>query len=210
MMEEGSIFSEDYFERGPEKGLSNYVLYRWLPEVTLPCAYRIMDYVGARHGELVLDLGCAKGFYVKAYRMMGFEGYGHDISRWALDNCHPDVKRFVSTEFPKFYPDWVIAKDTFEHIPEDRLNVICERLYRQTLKGLLVIVPLTAETGGKYVRDEDEMDVTHVIRWTLLDWMRFLEKHFPKFTLSAAYHVPGIKAASEQVPRSTGFFRLTK
>jgi hypothetical protein len=31
-------YTEDYFMRGPESGLSNYRDYQWLPDLTIPMA----------------------------------------------------------------------------------------------------------------------------------------------------------------------------
>lgn len=208
--ERSPLFNEDYYLNGKLTGVSNYENYRWLPEVTLPCVHRMMQYLGASTGELVCDWGCGPGMYVKALRMMGFEGYGYDISEWAVENCHPDVKQWVSTSIPTYFPDWCILKDSAEHIPEPELAATFTRLNTKTLKGLLIIVPLTREVDGPYVRTEDEMDKTHLIRWPMAAWMQFLEQHFPRFTLSASYHIPGIKPASKEVPHSTAFFKLTK
>lgn len=210
MTDPGAQFDADYFQRGPETGKSNYVNYSWLPEVTLPCAHRMVEYLGIRHGDLVLDVGAARGYYVKAMRMMGIESHGYDISKWAVENCDPDVQRYMSNDFPKFFPDWATIKDVLEHVPLQDLNYLCERLNRTISKGLLVIVPVVSESGGDFVREEDRMDSTHVIRWTFLEWLGFLEQKFPKFTVSASFHVPGIKPASEIVPHSTAFFKLTK
>lgn len=203
-------FDENYFMNGIATGVSNYVDYRWLPEISLPCVHRMMNHLGARTGELVLDVGCALGMYVKALRLMGFEAFGYDISEWAIANCDPAVKSYVSTSWPTYFPDWVTMKDCAEHIPVGQLGELFAKLDVKRPKGLLIIVPLTSTEGGQYLREEDEMDKTHLIRWPLASWIEFLETFFPKYTLSASYHLPGIKPASEQVAHSTGFFKLLR
>jgi ubiquinone/menaquinone biosynthesis C-methylase UbiE len=44
----------------------------------------------------VLDVGCAKGFLVKDLLDKGIDAYGIDISKYAVKNCHKDVKDRIS------------------------------------------------------------------------------------------------------------------
>lgn len=79
----------------------------------------------------VLDLGCAKGFLVKALREKGVKAYGVDISEYAIDCAPDDIKDFLfmhditsgtAIEFPKV--DLIVSMDTFEHIPEWKLDEV--------------------------------------------------------------------------------------
>ena len=63
-------YDEDYFERGLSSGKSGYDNYRWLPELTIKFAYKIIKELNLREGDRVLDYGCAKGFFVKALRIL--------------------------------------------------------------------------------------------------------------------------------------------
>lgn len=49
-------------------------------------------------GEVFLDVGCGKGFLVKALRSQGKVAYGFDVSKWAIENCDADVKLVVNTQ----------------------------------------------------------------------------------------------------------------
>lgn len=203
-------FDEAYYMNGLASGKSNYQNYRWMPELTVPACQRIAEYLGARPMERIIDIGCARGYFVKAFRQLGFRAFGHDISRWAIENCDPAVRSWVSNEFPKCSFDWAILKDLAEHVPLDALRELVGKLVNQVSKGMLFIVPLTHEHGGRYVRNEDEMDQTHVIRWTLDDWICFLEHHAPDFNVNASYNIHGIKPAASAVRHSCGFFTLIR
>ena len=75
---EESVYNESYFERGLESGLSLYQNYRWIPELTIPMAMTIIDFLGIKRHQTILDFGCAKGFLVKAFRLLYRSAYGVD------------------------------------------------------------------------------------------------------------------------------------
>lgn len=205
-----SDFDEDYFLRGKDTGVSNYEDYRWLPEQTLAYACSLAGVLGMTPRDTCLDYGCARGYLVKALRMMGVKAEGYDISDWAIQNADPDVAGLVSTHFPMKSFDYVISKDTLEHIEEEALRFVLPRLFHLSIRGGLVIVPLTREDGGEYFRDEDESDRTHKIRWTFGTWMGNLGCLLPNWNVWGSLHIEGIKRASGESPGSTGFFKIER
>ena len=121
-------YNEDYFERGIQTGASCYTDFRWMPELTIPMVMTMIDYMGIERGESVLDYGCAKGYGVKAFNMLGRDGYGYDISEYAL-SCWPIeilAKRVMDVSYYIF--SYAIAKDVFEHIAVKDLEIILKDL----------------------------------------------------------------------------------
>src|SRR3990167_8183034 len=57
-------YGEDYFERGFEKGISCFSMYRWLPELTTPMAMAMVDHLGIRRQDKILDFGSSKEYLV--------------------------------------------------------------------------------------------------------------------------------------------------
>ena len=205
-------YGEDYYLRGKQMGLSNYEDYRWLPGQTCKHAAHLMRYLKIREGQTVLDVGCSRGYLVKALRWSGIEAYGYDISRWAIENCDEEVKEWVSNELkaePKQY-DWITLKDVCEHIEPSELAPLLEKLSAAAKRGLFIVVPLTIFMGGNYIRPEDEADVTHVNRWPLDFWMQYLMHHCPGFTVSVSYYIKGIKECCADHPGGCGFFTITR
>lgn len=205
------IFDEDYFIRGKELGLSNYVDYSWMGERTLQMARAIQWHLAMRNGNTCLDYGCSRGYLVKALRILGIEATGQDISKWAIENCDPDVRLFVQcrSEVDGIY-DFLTCKDVAEHIPFANLSTLMRRLTQSVRRGMLFVVPLASVNDGPYLREEDEMDATHVIRWTLEQWIQFMEDYTEDFTVQGSYHIPGIKPASRDVAHSCGFLTLRR
>jgi hypothetical protein len=71
--------------------------------------------------KTVLDAGCAWGFLVEAFRNRGVEAFGIDISEYAIQNVHPDIKPYCRigsiTDFLQQEYDLITCIEVLEHIP---------------------------------------------------------------------------------------------
>jgi SAM-dependent methyltransferase len=88
-----SKFDREYFDGTREQGYGGYRYDgRW---VTV--AKRAIAHWKLKPGDRVLDVGCAKGFFVKDLReaLPGLEVIGIDVSDYALEHAHPDAKPFL-------------------------------------------------------------------------------------------------------------------
>lgn len=209
-------FTADYYLRGKETGVSNYTDYHFMEPETTAYVERLTQHLGLIGTDSVHDIGCARGYLVKVLRTFGHEATGHDISEWAIKNCHPDVKEFVSNLCP-YRPnsvDWVHCKDVLEHCAENYLEELLPMVFNMARKGCLFIVPLTAYWGGSYIYPADNQDKTHKIRITLESWMKMLieasYKTAGNFSIHGSFHLAGLKRASVDYPYSTGFFTVRR
>lgn len=203
-------FTEDYFMRGHETGLSNFTDYHWMPDATMGMATLLRRYLGLREGDTMLDVGAARGYLVKAMRRLGIEASGYDISEWAVANCDEEVRPFMTNHLNGARFDVTFSKDTFEHIPETELQRLVGRLAMNTNRRMFFIVPLAQETGGPYVHPKEENDRTHVNRWTLHDWLCFMQRHALSFTVSGSYLFPGLKPGAYEAECGYGFLTLDR
>lgn len=203
-------FDADYYCNGPQSGKSNYVDYRWLPDKTLPLVFAIQRYLRMPLGSTVLDFGCARGFVVRAFREIGMEAYGVDISKWAIENCDPEIKRYVSTDFNSLLYDYIISKDVWEHIPYQDLARTVRFLMDKTIDSLFVVVPLTWQDGGDYIYHGDNLDPSHQIRWCLTTWIEFLRDLNSEFVANGSLLIPGIKPYAIPPHGSCGFLTLKR
>lgn len=197
---------------GVRSGVSNYENYTWVGEATLPLASSMKKLLCMNHGDNVLDVGASRGFLVKAFRILGLRAFGFDISEWAVENCDPEVSEYMRTSYdnaPMSY-DFITAKDVFEHIEPDLLEAMMMDFSRMMKKSMLIIVPLTGIDGGKYLCPRDEMDSTHVNRWTLPTWIKFLENIDRRLVVSGGYYVPGIKQANSSWEHSCGIITIRR
>lgn len=203
-----NAFTEDYFERGAELGLSCYTSYRWLPSLTLPMCDALVKNLGIKKDDRILDFGCAKGYVVKALRMMGYNAKGTDISEYALSQADSDTAEWLTISelghVVGIY-DWVLAKDVLEHMDEAEC-LMALREIRGATSNLFVAVPLG--DGHKYTISEMEKDVTHKIRQPLWWWSGLMEDAGFKVK-SATFSMPGIKENwTRKYPFGNGFIVL--
>lgn len=99
--------------------------------------YQDAEHFGAKADEIirlfnptsVLDIGCAKGYLVRALRQRGVPAFGIDISEYAIDQAPEDVQDFLfnhditsgkEVQFPRC--ELIVSLDTFEHIPKEKLE----------------------------------------------------------------------------------------
>jgi len=196
------VYDYDYFENGIESGKSNYSRYRWIPELTIPMAMTIIDYLGIRQEHTVLDFGCSKGYLVKAMRWLNRQCYGVDISKYAINNCDNEVAKYLSHNLGTRRFDFCIAKDVFEHIELSELGCF---LKQSVAKKYFVIIPLGE--NGKYRAPANNMDITHINCMTENEWIDFFSKYLDvdEFT----FCVNGIKDNYyNKFPEAHGFFTL--
>ncbi len=209
MIDSDQIFDRDYFENGLATGKSCFFNYSWMPELTIPLAYRMIRIVGIQDGETILDFGSAKGFLVHAFRLLGFEAYGTDISRYAIENAHEKVRKynrlFEKGTIPFDFPfDWVISKDTLEHIPYSEIDGIIELFCGAARKGFF-LCPLGQ--NGKYVIPQYDTDSTHQIREPAEWWIDLFQRHGLE-VVRWSFDVTGLKDNWKNFHQGNAFFQV--
>lgn len=163
-------YNRDYYERGVEMGLSGYTNYRWLPHYVLPFANEVKRrYWRPEQSEFhepILDFGCAKGFLVKAFRLLNLPAFGYDISEYAIQNCDPAIADYVSTALKSIWPGFSIitAKDTLEHVPAVELPHVLHLIYCSLSPAGRAIITVPLGDNDRYRIREYELDKTHQIR----------------------------------------------
>lgn len=204
-------FDKDYYENGINKGISLYTNYKWLPDLTIPTAFRIIETLQINESHQVLDFGCAKGYMVKALRLLYRNAYGVDVSDYAINNCDKDTEKFLLkindsndiNQFNKVF-DFTISKDVFEHISYNEIDNTLINIKKYT-KCLFAIVPLG--DGKKYYIDSYELDKTHIIREDKDWWInKFKQAGYNDVTFFNK--IKGIKENYSNMDNGNGFFIL--
>lgn len=201
-MDSSNQYDADYFLRGKQSGKSLYENYRWLPDLTIPMVSRMIAYLGIKPEDTILDFGCARGYIVRAFREMGYNAWGYDISKWAIENADKEAAMYLyrdEIELCNCRFSWVIAKDVLEHVLE--LSSTIDMLRNITRKGIFAVVPLAH--GSKYDVREYEEDITHIHRRPLQWWVGHF--HQVGWSVEARYQVDGIKDNYAQWKTGNGF-----
>jgi len=206
----GETFDEEYYERGISSGKSGYQDYRWMPERTIKFAHKIIKELGLREGDRILDYGCAKGFVTRAFRILDIDAWGCDISGYAINNIDQEVKDYCKLmkdeEIPfDFNFRWTIAKDVFEHLTENQLEIVLKEVAKKS-ENLFAIVPLGNEK--EYIIPQYENDITHILREPREWWENKAEKAgwgVDRFS----YLIKGMKDNWAHYEKGNGFFFLS-
>ena len=75
----------------------NYGGYKYIPGRWAPVAQKMIEFYGLKSGDSVLDIGCGKGFQMVELMktLPGLKVRGLDISSYAIEHAHPDVKHLI-------------------------------------------------------------------------------------------------------------------
>jgi len=189
---DGSYFDEDYFERGRDTGKSYYQNYRWMPQRSFREAFAIIDYLKLNEKSYLLDVGCAKGFLVRALRELEIKVDGCDISKYALQfapaGCwYCGVNMTWEMKCGKY--THAFLKDVLEHgTREQIINILC--MIWTVAPVLMCIIPMG--DFGKYRIPEYHIDKSHIIAENE-NWWRKVFADVGWKIRSECKHVPGIK-----------------
>jgi SAM-dependent methyltransferase len=137
-------FGREYFDGERTQGYGGYRYDgRWLP-----VAERFRDYYALASGDRVLDVGCAKGFFVHDLRAAapGLRVFGLDISTYALANALRDVQPYCvrATADVLPYPDsafdLVVSINTIHNLDLDHCKQALREMTRVSRKHTYVQV----------------------------------------------------------------------
>ncbi len=212
MEDKRAVFDKDYFENGVATGKSLYTNFRWLPEMTIKFVHKIIKLLNLRETDKVLDYGCAKGFMVKAFRLLDIDAYGCDISEYAISNADPEVKSFCRLSDSSAIPfenvdfNWVVCKDVLEHLNESEVQTFLEDAYKKS-NNLFVIVPLGI--NDKYIIPSYALDSTHILAKDR-EWWEAKFESAGWGLKSFSYAIKGMKDNWAQFDKGNGFFILSK
>jgi len=171
-------FDEDYYERGVETGKSLYTGYHWQPRRSYREALAIIDLLGVAEGDRLLDVGCAKGFLVRAMRDLEVDAEGCDISRYAIESTDTmwwflwEATQKSWGSIVDGYFGFAACRDVFEHNTRDGCLALLKNIYR-TCDKLMVCVPLA--DNGKYRIPEYHQDPSHILAYNEDQWHKLFE-----------------------------------
>lgn len=207
-----TLYTEDYYENGVEKGISGYTDFKWMPELTIPLAMSYIDRLGITKEHKVLDFGCAKGFVVKALRLLNRQAWGCDISAYAVNSADNATRQFLqisdgcTADTFDINFDFIIAKDIFEHIPEAVIDTLLADL-RNTGRKLLAVIPL-GDSEDNFIIPAYYLDETHVLIKNKEWWMATF-KRAGYTTEYFSYCVDDVKGNWSNFDKGNGVFLLS-
>lgn len=156
-------YDEGYFERAEG---SNYVNYGD-DQGFLATAAEMAAVLPLRSS--VLEAACAKGYFVKWARLLGYDAYGFDVSEYAISTADPDAAPYVQVADALSMPwdddefDAVVSWEFLEHLTEDTVGPVLSECERVGKPGALALHRIgIIRTDGRFPEGEDH-DHTHTL-----------------------------------------------
>ena len=138
-------FGKEFFDGDRKYGYGgfNYNSKYW-SEVVLT----FKDFWKIKEGDSLLDIGCAKGFMIyDFYRQINnIQIKGIDISSYAIENSHKEIKKFLSVADAKSLPfddksfDHVISINTIHNLDIDDCIKAIKEIIRVSKKNSFITV----------------------------------------------------------------------
>jgi ubiquinone/menaquinone biosynthesis C-methylase UbiE len=141
------------------------------------------DYYHLKEGSKILDVGCAKGFMLyDFYKLnLNLDLYGIDISKYAIDNCVPEVKNKLqvanATKLPfedNFF-DLVVSINTVHNLDKVECATALREISRVSKKNAFLTVDAYRNNHEK-----QRMDAWNLTAKTIMsvdNWIKFFEEN---------------------------------
>jgi len=167
-------FNEKYFNNVET---SNYKMpyYRQWAYPPLECSIKkcLSDFKDYTINN-VLVIGCAKGFEIEIFELLGKKAVGIDISRFALKSDKNHLRLILGDvsylPFRNSTFDLIYGAELLEHLPEDRIDHCIEELNRLSPLLFLTISLKECMTAND--------DITHVSIHDRSWWEKKLFKYY--------------------------------
>lgn len=172
-------FDKDYFDGSRDYG---YGGFSYNPKYWLPVIPDLVDRYDLKSGSKVLDIGCAKGFFLHdlTEQIPGISVSGLDISEYAIVNSISSVKPYLkignATNLP--YPDssfdFVISINTVHNLNREDCARALREIERVTRKDSFITVDAYRDELEK-----DRMESWNLTALTMMscdEWVSFFKE----------------------------------
>tara|TARA_Y100000310_G_scaffold150584_1_gene150080 strand:+ start:12466 stop:13119 length:654 start_codon:yes stop_codon:yes gene_type:complete len=171
------LFERDFFDGDRSVG---YGGYSYRPKFWDGVVQTFAEHYRLTKDSKVLDVGCAKGYmlYDLIKAVPGIQVRGIDISNWAIENCHPEMRPFLSvgdardlSEFEDGEFDLVVSINTIHNLTPEECALSAKELTRVSKHSFLTVDAWLDEEGEKSMNN---WNLTAQTMMSVNDWKVFL------------------------------------
>lgn len=169
-------FDHEYFDGDRNYG---YGGFNYHPRFWSGVIEDVINQYGLTESSSVLDVGCAKGFFVyDLYKAVpGIHALGVDVSKYALENAHPEVRDRLILGNAKELPfasnsfDFVISVNTIHNLDKQDCGKALAEINRVS-KGNSFITVDAYRNFAERVRME-QWNLTALTMMSDVEWKEF-------------------------------------
>ena len=171
----GEWYDAGYFEDGTKSN--------WLNGYTWPNFAGVFNETAAFLLEMFpdagsyLDVGCARGFLVRALREAGKDCWGIDHSAWALEHAEPAAQPYLTRARAEEIAtdrqvDFVLAFGLLPHLTEEQAEAFLRRARALARIGVVAVIRSfdTEDDERRYREANDDDDLSHILMRTRAWW----------------------------------------
>ena len=138
-------FGKEFFDGDRKHGYGGFTYH---PKYWTDVVKDFVSYYNLQPGAKILDIGCAKGFMLFDFKRQfpEIEVRGIDISKYAIENSHHEVKQFLSVgdakkiDFDDNYFDLVVSINTVHNLDIDDCKKSIQEISRVSKKHSFLTV----------------------------------------------------------------------
>jgi 2-polyprenyl-3-methyl-5-hydroxy-6-metoxy-1,4-benzoquinol methylase len=171
----GSWYDEGYFETGTKSNWQDGYTWASFAGVFSEAAQFLTSTFA--EATTFLDVGCAKGFLVRALREAGKACWGIDHSHWALAHAEIAARPYVLEARAEALPlqgrfDLVLAFDLLPHLTEAQVRQFLERARAAASIGIVAVIRSfeSEDDERRYREAADDADLSHILMRTRAWW----------------------------------------
>lgn len=176
MRTDDTSYGEDYFETLDNgDGYQDSTMWEDIAHA-IKEVFGIVDKTDRSSQIHLVDVGCAKGYLVRHLRRRGFDAWGVDISKYAIDHAPEDTATWlrlydITSKDPSFFGNdsfnMAVCLETMEHIPEPQVDLALTNILNLVEPGSQVVFTICTEDQPGW-----DTDPTHVTIRSH-DWWQF-------------------------------------
>ena len=172
-------FGKDFFDGERKYGYGGYV---YNPKYWFNTTKDIINFYKLNNKSSLLDIGCAKGFMLFELKkhLPGLKIRGLDISKYAIDNAHPDVKKYLDVGNAIKLPyennsfDCIISITTLHNLHIKDCDQALKEIQRVTKKNSFITVDAYSNENEKKLMEAWNLTALTVMHTD--DWKIFFNK----------------------------------
>jgi SAM-dependent methyltransferase len=166
-------FGKDFFDGSRSHGYGGFRYNPKFWEAVIPTFQHHWD---LKSGDSLLDIGCAKGFMLYDLKRIidGIKVCGIDISKYAIENAHPEIKKYCRIGNASELPfddnsfDVLISITTLHNLEESDFIKALNEIERVKVRGSFITVDAYRNNEEKERMDAWNLTaktVMHVDLW---------------------------------------------